>query len=59
MAVAVLLSLDALRWRAERRAPRRGHLGARACVGEGGVRVRVARCLRGRLDAGSRLGLSP
>lgn len=43
----------------ELRAPRRGHLCAPACVGEGGVRARVGGCLRVRMDAGARLSLAP
>lgn len=58
MATAVWLWLDARRL-AEWRAPRRGHLCAAACVGEGGVRARVGPCLRVCLDAGALLDLAP
>lgn len=48
------------RRRAEWRAPRRGHLCAPVCVcREAGVRARVGRCLRVRLDVGARLCLTP
>lgn len=45
-------------WRAEWRAPRRGHRCAPARVFEGGVRARVGR-VSVLLDAGARLGLVP